>query len=157
SRQGERGAENEGRLRPEKGSDLAQSCAKCGHRGELLSTLCERDRDEERHCRSGESECEALLDAADTAEVDSRDRADRLGGLPADVLDERSLCTSPRSDVSRHCDRVTGRLDKEHIGARLVCRTLEIREVRDHERVAWRGGELLDDTDDVEGHDLEAA
>ena len=54
-------------------------------------------------------------------------------------------------------NRITLRLDEENVRAGVVCRTLQVGEVGNHERVARRGGELLHDAGDVKRHHLEAA
>ena len=48
-------------------------------------------------------------------------------------------------------------LTKTTLGPAVVRRSPEVGEIRDHERVARGGRELLDDSHDVEGDDVEAA
>ena len=90
-------------------------------------------------------------------QVDGRDRADRLRGLLADVLDERPVGLVALRDPGGERGRIAARLDEDDVRARVVGSRLEVGEVRDHERVLRRGRELLDDPDDVERHDPEAA
>src|SRR5207244_11105031 len=100
-------------------------------------------------------ERERLLDAAAAGGVDGRDRADRLHGLLADVLDRRAGAAGYGSDALREPDRVGGRLDEDDVRPGIVRDALQIGEVRDHERVTGGRGELLDDARHVERRDPE--
>ena len=151
-----RGSQYECRLAPEERGRLPQRSTEGSHRGELVSPLGQADRDEERHCSCRKQEGEYLLDPADPAKVDRRDRASRLRVLADDVLDRCTRRRGRGGDASRERGRVPGRLDEDDVRSRVVRHRLEIREVRDHERVAWRRRELLNDADDMERNDPEA-
>src|SRR5262245_52899063 len=80
----EHGREREGRdehdhrLAPEERRRPPHRGAQRQHRGQLLPAFGETDADEERHSRRGEDDEERLLDPADPAQLDGRDRAHGL-------------------------------------------------------------------------------
>src|SRR5207253_9007563 len=72
-------------------------------------------------------------------------------------LDDRAGAPRRRREPARKLCRIPARLHEDDVRARVVRDALEVAQVRDHEGVARRGGELLDDPGDVEGNDVEAA
>src|SRR5262249_8039141 len=104
-----------------------------------------------------EREQKDLFDPADPAQVDGGDRADGLHRLAADVLDARAVAAGRGRYAASQAGGVAVGADEDEVGAGGVGDLLQVGEVGDHERVARRGGELLDDADDVEGRDAEAA
>src|SRR5262249_34467863 len=71
------------------------------------------------------------------------------------VLDARSVGAYRLGDASRERVRVTACVDEHDVGAGVVSDGLEVREVRNHERILWRRRELLHDANDVEGRNAE--
>jgi len=156
-REREGGRKHERRFAPEECRGLTQRCAERSHRRELLAPLGEPDADEERHRGGSEQECKDLFDAADPAEIDSRDRARRLRELLPNVPHGRAVAARLRANGLRERNRIA-LCGREHdVRPRVVRDGLQIRQVRHHERVFRRRRELLHDADDVEGHDLERA
>ena len=150
------GGEHERGLAPDERADAAQGRADGGHRRELVAALDDRQRDEQRHRGGGEHDRERLLDVADAAQVDGRDRADGLLGLLVDVLDDRSVGAGGCATARAVAVGVAG-LREDDVGAAGVVCGLEVGQVGDHERVTRGRGELLHDPGDVERHDVEAA
>ena len=142
-----------------KAPTLAQRGAERGHRRELVPALGRaRARRTAPSRRRRATSANASSIRLIPRQVDGRDRADRLRGLLADVLDDRPVGARWRRRRARaRAAGSSAALAKTTFGPPAWSAACEVGEVGDHERVPRRRRELLHDPDDVEGHDAEAA